>query len=112
MKPSGSMDLESCPVSDDMLKRLVDTTADAVAEIGVELPERQRAALAVFCYRRAHFRVLGLALAALCSERALVQEAGVAGEIIHRQARSGGKTESSVPPVSRGGRPAVSLHVV
>jgi len=113
MRPAGSTDLENCPVSDDVLKRLLDATLNAVADVGNQLPESQRAALAVYCYRRAHFRKLGLSLAALCSRQSLIMEAGHAGELIHLQAVSAGSAASGRPgSLPRGGKAPVSLHVV
>ncbi|GAB4535816.1 MAG: hypothetical protein Tsb0019_37300 [Roseibium sp.] len=106
------MDLENCPVSDDVLKRLLDATLNAVADVGEQLTEQQRAALAVYCYRRAHFRRLGLTLAALCSEHALVTEAGHAGALIFRQARTASRSDADTDVRPRGGRAPVSLHVV
>ncbi len=110
MQPSGSTDLESCPVSDDLLKRLLETTLGAVKDLGRQLPDNQRAALAVYCYRRAHFRRLGLALAALCSRHALIAEAGHAGEVIFRQASTG--TDIDKDNRHRGHKAPVSLHVI
>lgn len=112
MKLSGSTDLENCPVSDDLLKRLLDATLNAVADVGEQLPEQQRTALAVYCYRRAHFRRLGLALAALCSEHALVAEAGHAGTLIFRQAMTVSPADAETEARPRGSRAPVSLHVV
>ena len=112
MKLSGSTDLENCPVSDDLLKRLLDATLNAVADVGEQVPEQQRAALAVYCYRRAHFRRLGLALAALCSEHALVVEAGHAGALIFRQAMAVSPADTETETRPRGSRAPVSLHVV
>ncbi len=112
MTPSGSSDLESCPVSDDLLKRLLDTTFNAVTDVAGQLSEDQRAALAVYCYRRAHFRRLGLTLAALCSQHALVTEAGHAGELIFRQAKSAKPTDADMDIRPRGAKAPVSLHVV
>lgn len=113
MRPIGSTDLENCPVSDDVLKRLLNATLNAVSDVGTQLPENQRAALAVYCYRRAHFRKLGFSLARLCSRQALVSEAGHAGEMIHAQALSAGPVpEFERPESPRGGRPPVSLHIV
>lgn len=112
MQLSGSTDLETCPVSDDLLKRLLDTTVSAVADFGSQLPEYQRAALAVYCYRRAHFRRLGLALASLCSQHALVTEAGHAGELIHRQATSSLSADIDKDLRPKGSKAPVSLHVV
>ena len=86
---------------------------NAVSDIGGQLPENQRAALAVYCYRRAHFRRLGLSLATLCSRQPLAREAGRAGELIHAQA-STSDVQAHTDRISstRGGKPAVSLHVV
>ncbi|MCK7610708.1 hypothetical protein [Roseibium sediminicola] len=112
MQPTGSTDLEACPVSDDLLKRLLDTTLSAVADLGGQLPEPQRAALAVYCYRRAHFRKLGLTLAALCSRQSLAIEAGHAGELIFRQATAGSAHELDKDIRHRSTKAPVSLHVV
>ena len=112
MRPSGSTDLEACPVSDDLLKRLLDATLNAVTDVGQQLPEQQRAALAVYCYRRAHFRRLGLSLASLCSQQALVMEAGHAGDLIHRQASSVSTEGDAISRTAKSGKPPVSLYVV
>lgn len=112
MQPTGSTDLEACPVSDDLLKRLLDTTLSAVADLGGQLSEPQRAALAVYCYRRAHFRRLGLTLASLCSRQSLVTEAGHAGELIFNQAKAGMPAETEKDVRHRHNKAPVSLHVV
>ncbi len=113
MRVSGSTDLENCPISDDLLQQLLKATINSVADVAQSLPEAQRAELAVFCYRRAHFRKLGLSLATQCSKQALVAEAGHAGELIHSQARSNGSRGEFDPLTrSQGGKTAVSLHVV
>ncbi|MHA7774264.1 hypothetical protein [Roseibium sp. M-1] len=107
------MDLEACPVSDDLLKRLLDTTLNAVADVGSQLPEQQRAALAVYCYRRSHFRRLGLSLATLCSRQALVMEAGHAGELIHSQASSAAAPNNAgIETKTKHGKAPISLYVV
>ncbi|GAA0778793.1 hypothetical protein E1180_19535 [Roseibium denhamense] len=111
-KRSGSADLEICPVPDMFLKRLVDAGAAAVREIGDQLPERQRAALAVYCFRRAHWRTIGLSIAADCSRSLLVDEAGYAGEQIYQLSRQGATNEQDMKQRPRGTRPPVSLHVV
>ncbi|KZM51588.1 hypothetical protein [Labrenzia sp. OB1] len=113
MQPTESADLDNCPVSDVLLKRLLDATVNAVTDVGNQLPDSQRAALAVYCYRRAHFRKLGLSLAKLCSRHSLVMEAGHAGELIHLQATaSGPETDSRFSDVARGGKAQVSLRSV
>lgn len=113
MRPIGSTDMENCPISDDLLKRLLDATLNAVTDVADQLPEEQRAALAVYCYRRSHLRRLGLSLAALCSRQVLVMEAGHAGELIHMQASSVNKhADNDANHRPRGGKAPVSLHVV
>ena len=112
MQLLGSTDLENCPVSDDLLKRLLDSTVNSVAEIGGQLSESQRAELAAFCYRRSHFRDLGLALAALCSRNALITEAGHAGEIIYQQVMLEKSGNLNKDIRQKGGKAPISLHVV
>ncbi|ADZ71847.1 hypothetical protein SL003B_3425 [Polymorphum gilvum SL003B-26A1] len=74
------------------------------------LPEDQRSRLAVFCYRKAHLRRLGLEIAATCSARALVEEAGHAGELIFRQSRDPAATlASDTYLTAREGRRPVTL---
>ncbi|MBD8892976.1 hypothetical protein IG616_15650 [Labrenzia suaedae] len=75
------------------------------------LPETQRSRLAVYCYRRAHLRRLGLAIAACCSKRSLVEESGYAGELIHFQALNMEATLSGDRYLSpRSGKRPISLH--
>lgn len=113
MRVSGSTDMESCPVSENLLRQLLNATMGAVSEVGEGLPEDQRAALAVYCYRRAHFRKLGLSLAAMCSRTALVQEAGHAGELLYVQAlNAAAPANFGADSRSRFGKAPVSLHIV
>ncbi len=104
------IDFETCPVPDSVLRRLLGNTLSVAAELGAELPETQRAALAVFCYRRAHMRPLGLVLAKKCDRRALVREAGLPGELIHVQALSIRDTDAADIPLARNAKRPVSLH--
>ncbi|NBN64458.1 hypothetical protein GWI72_11995 [Microvirga tunisiensis] len=71
--------------------------AASAASVAVGLPEDQRARLAVFCYRKAHLRSLGFAIAASCSRRALVEEAGHAGELLFQQSRNRPANAGSEP---------------
>ncbi|WP_422039959.1 hypothetical protein [Roseibium sp.] len=112
MHKSGSADLENCPVPEDLLKQLLEATLNVVTDVGIELPERQRAALAVYCYRRSHLRRLGLSMARLCSRSSLMMEAGHAGELIHVQAQANVTGEAEADIRQRGGKAPVSLHVV
>ncbi|MES0809651.1 hypothetical protein ABLO27_09230 [Roseibium sp. SCPC15] len=110
---SDSIDMETCPVSDDHLERLLSATFNAVSEVSSQLSESQRAALAVYCYKRSHLRRLGLSLAALCNPQSLSMEAGYAGELIHAEAmRAGNAPDGSSDTLTKGGKAPVSLHLV
>lgn len=109
---AGSADLETCPVKDEILKRLLDSAATAATEIGGELPTEQRAALAAYCYRRSHLRRIGLQLAAQCEKADLVREAGTAGEMIYIQSRAAVTASDDVNTRPRGSKPPVSLYTV
>lgn len=112
MQHTRSIDLEDCPVPEDLLKRLLDATLNAISDVGAQLTEPQRAALAVYCYRRSHLRQLGLSLAALCNRAALMMEAGHAGELIHMQAQANTNSDVDADRRPRGGKAPVSLYVV
>ncbi len=109
---AGSADLETCPVKDEILKRLLDSALNATAEIGSQLPDEQRAALAIYCYRRSHWRRIGLQLAAQCSKADLVREAGTAGELIYLQSRAAKPATEDMNTRSRGTKPPVTLYTV
>ncbi|WP_213216785.1 hypothetical protein [Roseibium polysiphoniae] len=83
-----SEELEECPVDELTFARLVSASLTAASDMACALPDEDRSRLAVFCYRRTHLRRLGLAIAATCSKRALVEESGHAGELIHFQAQN------------------------
>ncbi|MES0880185.1 hypothetical protein [Roseibium sp. SCP14] len=110
---SDPTDSETCPVSDNHLERLLSATCNAVSDVSGQLSENQRAALAVYCYKRSHLRRLGLSLAALCTPQSLSMEAGYAGELIHAQAmRAGNSTDGTSDNLTKGGKAPVSLHLV
>lgn len=83
-----SLNEDICPVSEETFQVLMRQNATSAASVAHSLPEDQRARLAVFCYRKAHLRQLGFAIAASCSRRALVEEAGHAGELLFQQSRA------------------------
>ena len=68
------------PIPLDLLSLLMRADEARMSEIVQQLPDAQRAALAVFCFARAHMRSLGLRIAAECSERALVSAGGAMGQ--------------------------------
>jgi hypothetical protein len=68
----------ACPVSDNLVARLMRADAGEVAKIALELPEAMRSRLAAFCYLRAHLREIGRELATFCAASSLIREAGPA----------------------------------
>lgn len=108
----GSADLETCPVRDEILEKLLDSALNATSEIAGQLPSEQRAAMAVYCYRRSHLRRIGLQLAAQCERSDLVNEAGTAGELIFIQSRAADAATEDMKTRPRGTRPPVSLYTV
>lgn len=109
----GSIDLEGCPVPEEVLGELIQESLASASERARRLPDVQRNRLAVYCYRRAHLRRLGLAVAANCSRQGLVEEAGHAGEVIYRQALDPDATVAGDTYLtSRTGKRPVSLYRV
>jgi len=66
----------ACPVSDNLLARVIRADATEIAKIAAALPEAVRSRLAAFCYLRAHFREIGRDLASLCEASSLIREVG------------------------------------
>lgn len=54
-----------------------------------DLPEAERARLALFCNARNHLRGIGRAIAHTCSRSALTLEGGTAGQFLFEQAAQG-----------------------
>jgi hypothetical protein len=59
-------------VPDDLIARLYGASDSAVADLMAGYSSDQRANLAMFCYRKAHLRPIGLAIAATCDFATLV----------------------------------------
>lgn len=79
----------------DVLQQIMSGAPDAV-EIGMSLPEMQRARIAQFCYGRVHMRELGLRLASTCELMTLKAAFGRAGEVVFKQSRNVEKTLSAL----------------
>jgi len=104
---------DDCPVTEGTFQKLLQSNVASAAEVTRTLPEEQRSRLAVFCYKKAHLRPLGMAIAATCSRRSLIEESGHAGALIYSQSRDPQiRTETELHSSRRGGKRAVSLHVV
>jgi hypothetical protein len=93
---------EPCPVSETLLGRLYDCSKKGVADLVSDLSSTRRGELALFCYRRAHFRDLGVAIAATCDLTSLVDAGGKAGNFLFDLSREAPK----VPESRRGSRQA------
>jgi hypothetical protein len=79
---------EFCPVSDALLGRLYRASPDGLSLLVKSVPPETRAALAFYCYRRAHLESIGLAIAATCDEWDLTNHAGRAGLELFAKSRA------------------------
>ena len=71
-----------CPVPVEFLSMLLRSTERYVAEQVEPLPALQRAALAGFCYSRAHLRSLAFVVAGQCDVVALRRMTGTASDAL------------------------------
>ena len=83
---------ELCPVAESLLGQLYRSSPEGVAVLIETVPPLTRAALAVYCYRRAHLEGLGLAIALTCSEDDLSTVGGRAGLTLLERAKAAGST--------------------
>jgi hypothetical protein len=86
-----------CPVSDELLGRLYRAGAGGAEEATASLTASERASLATFCYARAHLHEIGLAIAATCDQRVLLEAAGKAGSVLYAQSRNRPKAPEAAP---------------
>jgi hypothetical protein len=70
---------EFCPVSPNLLRRMFRSRPQGLAALVRTVPNQTRAALAVYCSRKADLAGLGFAIAATCKESELHAQAGEAG---------------------------------
>jgi hypothetical protein len=77
-------------VPEELIGRLHRATEATLLDLMERFTPRERANLAMFCYRKAHLRRIGLSIAATCDLPSLVQQWGtVLGQAIHAQSRDG-----------------------
>ena len=88
-------------VSDELIGRLYGSRQHELAQMVADLPSEQRANLALFCYRRAHLREIGLAVAATCDQWSLVNVAGKAGDVLYAHSRTQPEVVEPVLPYGR-----------
>lgn len=87
MRPASPNDDTDCPVPLDLLGSLYRAGAARVDDVIRPLSAFEKAELAVYCYGRAHFRELGLTIAARCDAAILAGVAGVLGQTLAAQSR-------------------------
>jgi hypothetical protein len=78
---------EPCPVTDQLLGDMYRAGAHGLHELIATVSPTARALLAVFCYRRAHLALIGLAIAATCEEDDLTSLGGNAGAMLFERSR-------------------------
>jgi hypothetical protein len=88
-------------VSDELIGRLYASRQHELTHMVSDLPPDQRANLALFCYRRAHLREIGVAIAATCDQWSLVNVAGRAGDVLYAHSRTQPEVIEPVLPYGR-----------
>ena len=87
-RSSATPQLDDDTVSDELIGRLHRATDATIHHLLEQFTSQERASLAMFCYRKAHLRRIGLAIAATCDLPSLVQRWGtVLGHAIFTQSR-------------------------
>jgi hypothetical protein len=109
VRPSATPQLdEDTFVPEELIARLHRATENTILDLADRFSPQERANLAMFCYRKAHLRRTGLAIAATCDLPALVQQWGtVLGQAIFTQSRDGGTPDPD--PVRASNRPKITL---
>lgn len=93
---------DACPVNDDLLGAMYRASPEGLAMLMASVPDDVRAMLALFCYRRNHLHGLGVAIAASCSERDLVEQGGRVGAALHALSREAQPVRQSATGSRRG----------
>ena len=95
------MAFDSSTTMDEIVGRLHGSPTRGIDGLVSNLPEDLRGNLAVFCYSRAHLHVVALAIAATCSEDALVHAGGNPGTFLFEQSRQRPKAAHFDPRARR-----------
>jgi hypothetical protein len=88
---------DACPVGDDLLGQLYRANEHGLAALVEAVGSETRAMLALYCYRRSHLHVMGVAIAASCEERDLIQLGGRVGAMLYAMSR---ETETAQRPIT------------
>jgi hypothetical protein len=78
---------EECPVEEGLLGQLYRASPHGLHALVETIPEKARAMLAIYCYRRAHLSDLGRAIASTCERRDLLIAGGELGSAVFAQSR-------------------------
>ena len=78
---------EHCPVPEHLLGQLYRASSHGLVDLVATLNPTTRAMLALYCYRRAHLRSIGLAIAVSCDQAELEYLSGHAGTVLFEKAR-------------------------
>lgn len=96
-----------CPVEDKLLGELYRANENGLPVLVATVSPEIRAMLALFCYRRSHLHSMGLAIAATCELRDLVQLGGRVGSTLYALSRE--TTTSAPTPAAYSHRKAITL---
>ncbi len=97
---------DSCPVGEELLGSLYRASEHGLSELVESVSPDVRAMLALFCYRRNHLHSMGIAIAATCNKRDLVEQGGVVGSTLFAMSR---EAPSDAPTPSAYGKRTITL---
>lgn len=97
---------DACPVGDELLGSLYRASEHGLSELVESVSPDVRAMLALFCYRRNHLHSMGLAIAATCTQRDLVEQGGIVGSTLFAMSR---EAPSAAPSSSAYGKRTITL---
>ena len=93
---------DTCPVGEEMLGSLYRASEHGLVELVESVSPDVRAMLALFCYRRNHLHSMGLAIAATCTERDLIEQGGIVGSTLFAMSREAPSSNISAANGKRG----------
>lgn len=95
-----------CPVPESVFGQLFRSHPQGLPDLVATIPERTRAMLALFCYRRAHLHALSLAIASTCSEDELIEAGGRPGAALYELSR---QSQAAAATAEENGRRKITL---
>ena len=79
---------EDCPISEQLLFQIYDANKHRQPIPTLDVSAETRSMLALFCYRRSHLEIAGLAIAATCEEPDLLLAGGALGAALFARSRN------------------------